>query len=82
MIREIIIPKNEEYLLHIPKEYINTRIEILILPFEAETKNKLNEKSDILQRLNQIVQHKSANSIQISQEIILNPYNELSNDIS
>jgi len=30
MIREIIQPKSEEYLLHIPKKYINQEIEILV----------------------------------------------------
>lgn len=33
MIREIIKPQQEEYTIHIPKEYLNTEIEILILPF-------------------------------------------------
>lgn len=33
MIREIITPHTREYMLQIPKEYIDTEIEILILPF-------------------------------------------------
>ena len=33
MVREIIKPVSEVYNLHIPKEYINKRVEILILPF-------------------------------------------------
>jgi len=32
MYREIIKAENEEYLLHIPKEYLGTSVEILILP--------------------------------------------------
>ncbi|MBN2897000.1 MAG: hypothetical protein JXK05_14040 [Campylobacterales bacterium] len=33
MVREIIKPTSEHYDLHIPKEYLNQEIEILILPF-------------------------------------------------
>ena len=40
MIREIIQPKSEEYLLHIPQKYINQEIEILVLPFDYTQKNK------------------------------------------
>ena len=41
MIREIIRPSSEYYSLHIPKEYIDKDIEILILPFEyPEDKNR------------------------------------------
>ena len=32
MYREIIKAESEEYLLHIPKEYLGTDVEILILP--------------------------------------------------
>lgn len=41
MVREIIRPQNENYQLHIPKEYINKKVEILILPFnEIEEEQK------------------------------------------
>jgi len=43
MIREIITPRNCEYTLQIPKEYIDREIEILILPFDY-TKSKKNKK--------------------------------------
>ncbi|MFW6307868.1 MAG: hypothetical protein ACOC08_04405 [Campylobacterales bacterium] len=33
MIREIIKPTGQEYTLHIPKEYLNQEVEILVLPF-------------------------------------------------
>ena len=36
MVREIIKPISEIYNLHIPKEYINKRVEILILPFSYD----------------------------------------------
>ena len=41
MIREIIRPSSSNYNIHIPEEYINKEIEILILPFY------LNEKSQV-----------------------------------
>ena len=33
MLREIIRPTSENYNVHIPKEYINQDIEIIILPY-------------------------------------------------
>ncbi|GAB6088586.1 hypothetical protein [Spirochaeta dissipatitropha] len=53
MIREIIKPQEEIYKLHIPKEYLNTEIEILILPFSYPDNDipsdvHLNESAGIL----------------------------------
>jgi hypothetical protein len=36
MLREIITVENENYNLKIPKEYLDKKIEILVLPFEQE----------------------------------------------
>ena len=35
MLRQIIKPTSEHYDLHIPKEYLNREVEILVLPFES-----------------------------------------------
>ncbi|MEA3554762.1 MAG: hypothetical protein U9R39_10250 [Campylobacterota bacterium] len=43
MLREIIRPTTENYSIHIPKEYINTEVEILVLPFNS-FKNKIKSK--------------------------------------
>lgn len=40
MLREIIKPQTQEYILHIPKEYLNQEIEILVLPFSYNKKEK------------------------------------------
>ncbi len=40
MQREIVIPQSDEYTVHIPKEYINTRVEILVLPFTDPVSHK------------------------------------------
>ena len=34
MLKEIIHHKTQEYLLHIPKEYLNTEIEVLLIPLK------------------------------------------------
>jgi len=36
VLREIIIPNNEHYDLHIPKEYINRSVEILVFPVDDD----------------------------------------------
>ena len=47
MLREIIIPKSENYSINIPKEYINQKIEILVFPL-ANSNEKT--KQDILEQ--------------------------------
>jgi hypothetical protein len=44
MLREIIIPKENQYLLHIPGEYLNRKIEILVLPFDSENEPEYTSK--------------------------------------
>ena len=39
MIREIIRPSSNNYNIHIPEEYIDKEIEILILPFSYKEKS-------------------------------------------
>jgi hypothetical protein len=50
MLRQIIKPTSEFYSVHIPKEYLNQEVEILVLPFSypdkyAEDKIKIAQKS-------------------------------------
>ena len=52
MVREIIEVEDEIYNLHIPKEYLHKKVEILVLPFddhfdtkEKPSKNRLNAVS-------------------------------------
>ena len=44
MVREIIIPSSNNYNIHIPEEYINKEIEILILPFSYSEKSNSQSK--------------------------------------
>ncbi len=49
MIREIIRPTSEFYNIHIPKEYINQEIEILVLPFSYQ-QNKFDANQEKLHK--------------------------------
>ena len=53
MVRKIIKPQSEEYILHIPKEYIDTQVEILILPLEDMTQTRLTQEQqkELTQRM-------------------------------
>lgn len=44
MVRKIIKPKTEEYMLTIPKEYIDTQVEILILPLSNKHDDALTKE--------------------------------------
>jgi len=45
MIKEIIKVESEYYKIHIPKEYLNKKVEITVLPIEQEDGTKLLEKT-------------------------------------
>ena len=45
MLREIIRPTSENYNIHIPKEHIDTDVEILVLPLNA-LNSKIIDKED------------------------------------
>ena len=48
MYREIIKPTSEEYTIKIPKEYLDVEVEILVLPFSLNDKQKdLNKLLDV-----------------------------------
>lgn len=44
MIREIFVATSESHHIQIPKEYLNQEVEVLILPFSRETKDKQLDK--------------------------------------
>lgn len=46
MLREIIKPTSEFYSLHIPKEYINQDVEILVLPFSHQENSVENDRKE------------------------------------
>ena len=70
MVREIIKPVSEIYNLHIPKEYINKRVEILILPFSYNEKNEVMEQNDdILKKTSGILKNTNIDPLKWQEEI-------------
>jgi len=71
MVREIIKPTSEFYNLHIPKEYINHEVEILILPFSyhKELKNKQTQNSDIFSKTSGLLKSKNIDPLKWQDEI-------------
>ena len=53
MVRKIIKPQSKEYTIHIPKEYADTQVEILVLPLEDMTKTYLTQEQqqELTQRI-------------------------------
>ncbi|NEW59717.1 hypothetical protein GSY74_00330 [Sulfurovum sp. bin170] len=48
MYREIITPTSQEYMINIPKEYLDKEVEILVLPFSYYKKKKKKDLSQLL----------------------------------
>ncbi len=49
MLREIIIPRKRDYLIEIPSEYLNKKVEILVLPIGNEfTMESVSDNTDII----------------------------------
>lgn len=64
MIREIVTPKSENYYINIPKEYINKKVEILVLPFETSIENRSKKtEQDILSQTNGILSIKKVDPL-------------------
>jgi hypothetical protein len=70
MVREIITAHQEKYIIHIPQEYIDKKIEILILPFDNQEQNiKPDSKSDIFKKTAGILSTKNIDPIKWQNEI-------------
>jgi hypothetical protein len=51
MLRKIIGPKENHYLVDIPREYLDRQIEILIFPYDLEYESEQDEQTDEDSRL-------------------------------
>ena len=60
MLREIIRPTSENYNIHIPKEYINTEVEILVFPLNNLDNKPINQKDSEIRAFS----NHSANNIE------------------
>ncbi|SFQ03059.1 hypothetical protein [Hydrogenimonas thermophila] len=69
MVREIIRVKDEFYRVHIPKEYVNKKVEILVLPFDENDENDENSASRILKKTSGILKDKNIDPIKWQEEI-------------
>lgn len=71
MLREIIKPMSEFYNIHIPKEYINREVEILVLPFSYDKKAELedNQSDDIFLKTFGILKSKNIDPLKWQEEI-------------
>lgn len=50
MLREIITPKTQNYTVQIPLEYLNTQVEILVLPFVNKEPVLTDNSMDIIKK--------------------------------
>ena len=69
MLREIVRPDSEEYILKIPKEYVNQDIEILVLPFKEMKKSKDFQNRSLLEESFGILKDKNIDPIIWQEEI-------------
>jgi len=66
MLREIVKATSEEYILHIPKDYLNKEIEILVLPFSNKVKAEFKDDSfyDKIKKSSGILKNKIDDPVQ------------------
>jgi len=61
VIREIIIPKEKEYLLKLPVEYLNKRVEILV--FSVDGDEQVVSSGNIVQKTSGILNNRSVDPL-------------------
>ena len=69
MIREIIRPVSDTYSIHIPEEYINREVEILVLPFNSGGKTRNISNNTIIAKTSGILRSKKVIPEKWQQEI-------------
>ena len=69
MLREIIELKEQDYLLRIPKEYLNRRIEILVLPFDGEVNQSNRSNNEILKKTAGLLKNRNIDPLKWQQNI-------------
>jgi hypothetical protein len=68
MLREIITPKSQDYSLRIPAEYLNTKVEILVLPF-VEKENAFDKSTDVIKKTAGILASQTIDPLKWQKEI-------------
>lgn len=69
MLREIITPQVQDYLLHIPKEYLNTKVEILVLPFVEKDNESLDSTTNSIKKTAGILSSQTIDPLKWQKEI-------------
>jgi len=71
MLREIIKPVTDFYSVHIPKEYINQEVEILVLPFSYNKRQEIEDTMiyDVFSKTSGILKSKNIEPIKWQEEI-------------
>jgi len=72
MIRKIIKPSSEYYNVHIPKEYMDKRVEILVLPFDDESEEnnqETNENKKLLEKTAGLLRSRNIDPVKWQQGI-------------
>jgi len=47
MLRKIIVPKENQYTITLPNEYLNRKIEVLVLPFDVDENEPEQKKAKL-----------------------------------
>ncbi len=69
MLRMIIKPQSDSYNIEIPKEYINTEVEILVLPFSYEKTHSKQNDSSVFEKTAGILKSREIDPLQWQKEI-------------
>ena len=69
MLREIIIPQSQNYTVQIPLEYLNTQVEILVLPFTEKEGKSIVESVDIIKKTAGILSAQKIDPIEWQKQI-------------
>jgi hypothetical protein len=70
MLREIIVPKERDYLLKIPEKYLNRQVEILVLPMDNMPISIPDSKNpDILRKTSGILKNRNIDPLKWQQNI-------------
>lgn len=69
MLREIITPQAQYYMLRIPAEYLNTKVEILVLPFPDKENYHIGNSASLIKKTAGILSSQKINPLKWQAEI-------------
>ena len=70
MLREIIIPKKRDHVIEIPAEYLNKKVEILVLPIDNDTISEaVSDNADIIKKTSGILKSRNIDPLEWQKSI-------------